>query len=104
MPIDRVQIIAQLAAESPCQRVTLLVKDRGIDFAVKDDYLQQVRMAGGDDDLIVALKKAKVIEPATVNPGLRTRQAEGLNHVARGAELKRKGQYAEAEQEFRGAV
>jgi hypothetical protein len=35
MPIDRVQIIAQLATESPCQRVTLLVKDRGIDFAVK---------------------------------------------------------------------
>jgi hypothetical protein len=44
MPINPVQIIAQLAAESPCQRVTLLVKDRGIDFAVKDHYLQQVRL------------------------------------------------------------
>lgn len=104
MPIDKVQIMAQLAAESPSQRVTLLVKDRGIDFAVKDDYLQLVRLAGGDDDLIVALKKAKVTDPATVDPGIRSRQAEVLNHVARGAELKRKSQYAEAEQEFRAAL
>ncbi len=104
MPINPVYIIAQLAAESPGQRVTLLVKDRGIDFAVKDDYLQQVRLAGGDDDLIVALKSAKVVAPATVDPAAQTRQAAVLQHVAHGAELKRKGQYAEAEQEFRAAL
>jgi tetratricopeptide (TPR) repeat protein len=104
MPINPVQIIAQLAAESPCQRVTLLVKDRGIDFAVKDDYLQQVRLAGGDDDLITALKSARVMAPSTVDPAAQTRQAAVLQHVARGAELKRQGQYAQAEQEFRAAL
>ena len=104
MPINQVQIFAQLAAESPCQRVTTLVKDRGIDFAVKDDYLQQVRLAGGDDDLIAALKSAKVMAPVTVDPAAQTRQAAVRQHVAHGAELKRKGQYAEAEQEFRAAL
>lgn len=63
MPLNQVQVFAQLGAESPVQRVTMLVKDRGIDFTVKDDYLQEVRLAGGDDDLIAALKKAKVIPP-----------------------------------------
>jgi len=104
MPINPVQIIAQLAAESPCQRVTLLVKDRGIDFTVKDDYLQQVRLAGGDDDLIAALKSARVMEPSTVDPAAQTRQSAVLQHVARGAELKWKGQYPQAEQEFRAAL
>jgi tetratricopeptide (TPR) repeat protein len=104
MPINPVQIIAQLAAELPCQHVTMLVKDRGIDFAVKDDYLQQVRLAGGDDDLIAALKSAKVMLPGIANPAAQTRQAAVLRHVARGAELKRKGQYAEAENEFRAAL
>jgi tetratricopeptide (TPR) repeat protein len=105
MPINPVQIIAQLAAEAPCQRVTLLVKDRGIDFTVKDVYLQQVRLAGGDDDLIAALKGAKVMVPGgAADPGAQARQAAVLQHVARGAELKRKGQYVQAEQEFRASL
>jgi tetratricopeptide (TPR) repeat protein len=104
MPINQVQIFAQLAAESPCQRVTLLVKDRGIDFTVKDDYLQEVHAAGGDDDLVAALKSAKVIPPVTVDSAAQARQAEVRQHVAHGAELKLKGQYAEAELEFRAAL
>jgi tetratricopeptide (TPR) repeat protein len=104
MPVNQVQVFAQLAAESPSQRVTMLVKDRGIDFAVKDDYLQQVRLAGGDDELIAALKSAKLMEPATVDPAAQTRQTEARQHVAQGAELKLKGQNAEAEKEFRAAL
>lgn len=104
MPINTVQIIAQLAAESPCQRVATLVKDRGVDFTVNDDYLQQVRLAGGDDELIAALKSAKVMQPGTPDPAAQARQAAVLQHVARGAELKRKGQSAEAEKEFRAAL
>ena len=103
MPINPVQIISQLAAEAPCQRVTLLVKDRGIDFAVADDYLQRVRLAGGDNDLIAALNGAKVMQFAT-DPSTQARQAAVLQHVATGADLKRKGQYAQAEQEFRAAI
>lgn len=104
MPINQVQVVAQLAAESPNQRIAALVKDRGVDFEVKDDYLQQVRLAGGDNDLITGLKSAKVLVPDNVNPATQSRQVEVRQHVAHGAELKLKGQYADAEKEFRAAL
>ena len=43
-------------------------------------------------------------KPATVDPAAQARQAEVRQHVARGAELAKKGQYAEAEQEYRAAL
>ena len=43
-------------------------------------------------------------KPATVDPAAQARQAEVRQHVARGAELEKKGQYAEAEQEYRAAL
>ncbi len=104
MPLNQVQVFAQLGAESPVQRITMLVKDRGIDFTVKDDYLQEVRLAGGDDELVAALKKAKVIPPMTDDPAGQTRQTEVRQHVARGAEFKLKGLYPDAEKEFRAAL
>ena len=82
----------------------MLVQERGIDFEPTDDYLQEVRLAGGEDELISALKSAKVTKPATVDPAAQARQAEVRQHVARGAELAKKGQYAEAEQEYRAAL
>jgi len=104
MPLNQVQIVAQIAADSPSQGVTALVKDRGIDFAVKDDYLQEVRLAGGNDELIAALKSAKVKAPANVDPAAQAKQDLAAQHVAHGAELKLKGQYADAEKEFRAAL
>jgi len=103
-PINRVQVFALLAGQVPGHRVTMLVQERGIDFEPTDDYLQEVRLAGGEGELISALKSAKVTKPATVDPAAEARQAEVRQHVARGAELKQKGQYAEAEQEYRAAL
>ena len=37
----------------------MLVQERGIDFEPTDDYLQEVRLAGGEDERISALKSAK---------------------------------------------
>jgi Flp pilus assembly protein TadD len=51
----------------------MLVQERGIDFEPTDDYLQEVRLAGGEDELISALKSAKVTKPATVDPAGRRR-------------------------------
>ncbi len=104
MPLNPVQIIAQLAAEAPSQRVTGLVTDRGTDFQVKDEFLQQVRGAGGDDDLISALKSARVMEPAVPDPAAQARQAAVLQHVAKGAELKRKGQIRRRRKRIRAAL
>ena len=82
----------------------MLVEERGIDFDVKDDYLQEVRLGGGDDELISALKSAKVTKPVIVDPAAEARRAELRQHVARGAESFQKKQYADAEVEYRAAV
>jgi len=103
-PINQVQVFALLVGQVPSHRVTMLVQERGIDFEPTDDYLQEVRLAGGEDELISALKGAKVTTPATVDPATQARQAQVQRHVAHGAELMKKSQYTEAEQEYRAAL
>ncbi len=103
-PINQVQVITLLAVQVPSHRVTMLVQERGIDFAPTDDYLQEVRLAGGEDELISALQSARMTKPATVDPAAQARQAKVRQNAARGAELRKKGQYAEAEQEYRAAL
>ena len=88
-PINQVQVFALLVGQVPSHRVTMLVQERGIDFDPTDDYLQEVRLAGGEDELISALKSAKVTKPVTVDPAAQARQAEVRQHVARGAEFMR---------------
>jgi tetratricopeptide (TPR) repeat protein len=103
-PLNQVQVFALLAGGVPSHRVTMLVQERGIDFEPTDDYLQEVRLAGGEDELISALKSAKVAKPGINDPVAQARQAEVRRHMARGAELEKNGQYAQAEQEYRTAL
>jgi len=103
-PLNQVQVFALLVGQVPSHRVTMLVQERGIDFEPTDDYLQEVRLAGGEEELIGALKGAKVTKPVTVDPAAQARQTEVRQHVARGAELAAKRQYAEAEREYRAAL
>ena len=87
-PLNQVQVFALLAGGVPSPRVTMLVQERGIDFEPTADYLQEVRLAGGEDELISALKSAKVTKPATVDPAAQARQAEVEQHLARGRKLR----------------
>jgi len=104
-PLRQVQILALLAGGVPPERVAILLKERGIDFDVKDDFIQQVRRSGGDDETIGALKNAKVTKPPViVNAAATAHEADVREHLARGAELARKAQYADAEQEYRAAL
>ena len=103
-PINQVQVFALLVGQVPSHRVTMLVQERGIDFEPTDDYLQEVRLAGGEDELISAIKGAKVTKPVTVDPAAQARQVKVRQHVARGGELEEKEQYAQAEQEYRAAL
>src|SRR5271169_1272172 len=96
-PLNQVQVFALLAGQVPSHRVAMLVNERGIDFEPTNDYLQEVRLAGGGDELISALKSAKVTKPVRVDPAAQERQTDVRQHVARGAELANKGQYPEAE-------
>jgi tetratricopeptide (TPR) repeat protein len=103
-PLNQEQIFALLVGQVPSLRVTMLVQERGIDFDPTEDYLQQFRLAGGDDELINALKSAQVTKPATVDSAAQTLQAAIRQHVARGAEFIQKRQYEQAEQEYRAAL
>jgi tetratricopeptide (TPR) repeat protein len=103
-PLNQVQVFALLAGQVPSHRVAMLVQERGIDFEPTDDYLQEVRLAGGEDELMSALKSAKVTKPEHVDPAVQARQAEVRQHVAHGAELMQAKRYADAEAEFRAAV
>jgi tetratricopeptide (TPR) repeat protein len=103
-PLHQVQILALLAGEVPSHRVAILVQERGIDFDVKDDYLQEVRLGGGDDEVITALRSAKVTKHVTVDPAAAARQAEVRQHVAHGVGYLQSKRYADAEAEFRAAL
>ncbi|MGD0696352.1 MAG: hypothetical protein ABSB82_16135 [Terriglobia bacterium] len=45
-PPNQVQVFALFAGQVPSHCVAMLVGKRGIDFDVKDDYLQEVRLGG----------------------------------------------------------
>jgi Flp pilus assembly protein TadD len=89
-----------------------LIEQRGIDFAPAEDFLQSLKATGASEVFLKALRaakrpdsaSAKMTKRATVHPAAQARQDEIRRHVARGAELKQKGQYAEAEQEYRAAL
>jgi hypothetical protein len=89
-PLHQVQILALLGGEVPSHRVAMLVSERGINFEPQEDYLDEVRLGGGDDELIMALKSATVTKPTIVDPAAQARQTEVRQHMARGAELRRK--------------
>ena len=103
-PLNQVQVFALLAGGVPSHRVTMLVQERGIDFEPTDDYLQEVRLAGGEDELISALKGAKVTKPESVDAALQARQTQVRQHLARAGEFYRGKRYADAEAELRAAV
>jgi tetratricopeptide (TPR) repeat protein len=103
-PLNQVQVFALLAGQVSSARVAMLVKERGIDFEPTDDYLEELRLGGGEDELISALRNAKVTKAERVDPTLQARQVEIRQHVERATELDKQGQYAEAEQQYRAAI
>ncbi len=103
-PINQVQVFALLVGQVPSHRISMLIHERGIDFEPTDEYLQEVRLAGGEDELIGALKFAKATMVITVDSAARARQVEISRRAARGAEFALKRQFANAEQEYRAAL
>jgi Tfp pilus assembly protein PilF len=61
-------------------------------------------LAGGEDELISALKIAKVRIPESIDRSIQARQTEVRQHVAQGAEFFHANRYADAETEFRTAI
>ena len=67
-PLTRAQILALLAGDVPSSRVTMLVQQMGVDFSSNDAFLDQVRKAGGEDDLVAALQSVHTVNNASAPP------------------------------------
>ncbi len=59
-PLTKDQLMELIAGGVPNERATELIRDRGIDFEVDDDYVRQLQKAGANSALIQELRKASV--------------------------------------------
>ena len=57
-PLSQDQIMKLVAGGVPAERAAALVKQHGIDFEADEEYLKTLRLAGGDDALIAAVREA----------------------------------------------
>ena len=57
-PLNKEQVLRLVAGGVPSRRAVILVQQRGIDFAADQHYLETLRLAGADDELIAALREA----------------------------------------------
>ena len=103
-PINQVQVFALLTGGVPSHRVAVLVDERGLDFTPTDDYLAEVQLAGGQDELVRKLRTARVIKPHGSDPSAHELQDKVRAHAARGSKLFQQKQYLEAVGEYRAAV
>jgi len=103
-PLNQVQVFALLTGHVSSHRVATLVGEHGIDFEPSNEYLQEVQLAGGDEELVAALKSANVVKPASVDPAIQARQEEIRQHAARGAQFEREDRFADAEAEYRAGL
>jgi len=58
-PLTKDDILETLKGGTPAKSMTDMVKKRGVNFAVDADTEQEIRKAGGDADLIQAIKSNK---------------------------------------------
>ena len=65
-PLTRQQLLDLITGGIPNQRAIELVRDRGIDFPVDDDFVRTLRQAGGNDLLIAALRKASAVTAGVI--------------------------------------
>jgi len=108
--LSQQQILELLSGDVPSSRVAMLVGERGINFKPTDDYLKTLESAGAEADLVDALRAAKPPEPKLGSPPPSTNRAEEQQqtevqqHLMRGLQFRRKGQFPQAEQEYRAAT
>jgi Flp pilus assembly protein TadD len=111
--LSQKQILELLAGDVPSSRVAMLVSDRGIDFKLTDDYLKTLEGAGAESDLLDALRAAKPPQiplGGSTNPSStesaadQAMQAQVQQHLMQGLQFRKKGQFPEAEQEYRAAA
>ena len=98
-PISRAEVMGRLAAGEPPSYVAHLVKLRGTAFSVTVDYLDMIRLAGGDGILVERLSTASIASSGTsylADPPFAS--------LAKCAQFEQIGSYDRAKQECEAAV
>ena len=67
-PLTAQDVVDLLRGEVSAKRATVLVMERGVDFALTAPIEQEIRAAGGDADLLLAITKAKAAPPPSPSP------------------------------------
>jgi formylglycine-generating enzyme required for sulfatase activity len=65
-PLTQDQVGKLVAGGVPSERAAMLVKQRGIDFLADEEYLNTLRLAGGNDTLIAAVREASAAATAAL--------------------------------------
>jgi hypothetical protein len=65
-PLTKEQVLQLVAGGVPNQRAAMLVQQRGLDFLADEQYLDMLRVAGGDATVIAAVREAS----AAISGGL----------------------------------
>jgi TonB family protein len=112
-PFDRIELMALEAAGISGIRLAMLLQKRGMDFQVTDNYLEDMKAAGAEPELIDALRHTKPT-PALAQGGAtgsdRTESPSDedlvLRHLAQGAKIEDDiaNSPADAEVEYRAAL
>jgi formylglycine-generating enzyme required for sulfatase activity len=79
-PLSRRQVLELVVGNVPSQRAAALVAQHGIDFVPDDTYFETLRLAGAEDVLIAAVRRAGGVQP--VAPGsTRQNPQDGLKYI-----------------------
>lgn len=103
MAFGRVDILGLVVETESSEYLARLIRRRGIDFGVSEDFLKQLRDAGGEKSLEDALRLATVVSNprSTVAQQL---EAQLVQHVYRGSQFEKKHEFDKAETEYRAAL
>ena len=79
-PLNRRQVLALVVGNVPSQRAAAIVVQHGLDFAPDETYLDSLRLAGAEEVLVAAVRKAGGTQPATLG-SVRQNSKEGIMYI-----------------------
>ena len=99
-PLERDEVLGRLAAGESASYIAHLVKSYGLSFVPDGEYLNLIRLAGGEGVLLERLSASYPTERHSVGE----RHEPSIAHLARCAELEQTGANGKAESECKAAV
>jgi TonB family protein len=103
-PVSKVELLAFLAGRVPNKHVATLVQQRGIAFAPTEEYIQDLKLLGYGNEVLEAVRSAKVLPIPSGAPSSVAKETAVLEHLTRGIQLRTASRFSEVEKEFRDAV